>query len=202
MYQRIPYDLEQKLERELQAEESVEWQGMPVPRFFTAKSLAMFLFAIPWTAFAIFWICGAAGFKLPDLSEGFSPLMLFPLFGVPFVLVGLGMLASPLLSYLKDQKTLYAITNKRVIIISGGKTVEIKSFKPEQITEVTRRERKDLGDLVIGQKFWQDSDRGRKSEEIGLFNIMNVLEANKALQKLLESHCEDTSETTDWRLRE
>ncbi len=88
-----PRHLQEKVARELETGEKVEWIDMPVPRFFTPFSTSAFLFAIPWTAFAIFWVCGASGFKIPDFSQGFD---LFPLFGVPFILVGLGMLSSPL----------------------------------------------------------------------------------------------------------
>ncbi len=92
----IPRHFQEQVDRELEPGERVEWIEMPIPRFFTPASTAIFLFAIPWTAFAVFWICGAAGFKLPDFRQG--GFELFPLFGVPFVLIGLAMLLSVLLA--------------------------------------------------------------------------------------------------------
>jgi len=114
----IPRYLQDKVDREIEPEEQIEWIDMPIPRFFTPVATGAFIFAIPWTAFAIFWICGASGFELPDFSEGgFS---FFPLFGVSFVLIGLAMLSSPLWAYRKAFKTVYVITNKRAITFNGG----------------------------------------------------------------------------------
>lgn len=203
MYLRIPYDLEQKLDRELQAGESVIYKGMPIPRFFRIDTLGIFLFAIPWTAFAIFWMCGAAGFKIPDFSNGFNPVMLFPLFGLPFVGVGLAMLSAPFISYLTETKTIYAITNKRVIIISGIKTIEIQSFALDKLEGIIRRERGTKGDLVFSHKRWKDSDGDNRSQEIGFFNVPDVVAAQRILQKAIEKHQESLTAQAnqgDWKL--
>ena len=103
----IPRELDDKVKRELELGERILWMEQPIPRYFTAMSTGAFLFAIPWTAFAVFWMCGASGFKMPDFSKGgFS---FFPLFGLPFFLIGIGMLSSPLWSYRKAFKTVYVI---------------------------------------------------------------------------------------------
>ncbi|MEW6712670.1 MAG: hypothetical protein AB1403_22825 [Candidatus Riflebacteria bacterium] len=203
IYQQIPYDLDSKLSKELVSDEQIEWKGMPIPRLLKAETLAIFLFAIPWTAFSIFWICGAAGFKIPDFSKGFDPFMLFPLFGLPFLLIGLAMLASPIFSYLADRKTLYAVTDRRVIIITGGRSYEIKSFLPEKISELTRRERAAAGDLIFAQRISKDSDDRDQTVEIGFFNISDIQGAKEAMQKLMENHYEkkDNDEFAGWESR-
>ena len=89
----LPYRLTMLVDRELVDGEELIWTGQPRPSRFAIRSLPIVLFGIPWTAFSLFWICGAAGFKPPDFT---GPMDLFPLFGVPFVLIGIGMLASPL----------------------------------------------------------------------------------------------------------
>ena len=82
----------QPLENELDEGETVVWVGRPSTRRMLWRALPIVLFAIPWTAFAIFWTFGAAGFKVPDFQQGFD---FFPLFGIPFILIGLGMFSSP-----------------------------------------------------------------------------------------------------------
>ncbi len=109
------WELENKVKHELEPGEKILWMEQPVPRYFTANSTGMFLFAIPWTAFAIFWICGAAGFKIPDFSKGHFNF--FPLFGVPFVLIGIGLMSAPLRAYRKAFKTIYVITDRRAITL-------------------------------------------------------------------------------------
>ncbi|MEL6109627.1 MAG: hypothetical protein AAFU85_26765, partial [Planctomycetota bacterium] len=76
----IPPKLQEMVWRELDHDERVLWSGMPKPKYFTKRAVGMVLFAIPWTAFALFWIAGAAGFKVPQFNNGAD---LFPLFGVP-----------------------------------------------------------------------------------------------------------------------
>lgn len=53
---RIPYQIEQMVKRELEPGERIEWEEMPTPHFFSPASIGAFLFAIPWTAFAVFWM--------------------------------------------------------------------------------------------------------------------------------------------------
>ena len=168
----IPRDLRSKVDRELEPGERVEWIGMPIPRYFTSSSTGLFLFAIPWTAFAIFWMCGAAGFQIPDFKEGSD---FFVLFGVPFLLIGLAMLSSPFWTYKKSFKTVYVITDHRAITFEGGwMSTTIRSYPPEKLSDIYRREKKDgSGDVVIHRKAWQDSDGGRQSEELGFLRIPN-----------------------------
>ena len=44
------------------------------------------------------------------------------LFAVPFVLVGVGMMFSPWLAYRAAQLTVYAVTDRRILIIRGAGT--------------------------------------------------------------------------------
>jgi len=85
--QQISAKLRRRIDRELEAVEFIKWIEQPLPRFLMLQSIAYFLFGIPWTAFAIFWIYGAAGFKIRILHEGIKSEHLFSLFGVPFVLI-------------------------------------------------------------------------------------------------------------------
>ena len=181
----IPRQLQEKVNREIESGERIEWIDMPVPRFFTPVSTGAFLFAIPWTAFAIFWIYGASGFKLPDFNEGgFS---FFPLFDVPFVVIGLGMLFSPLWAYRKAFKTVYVITNKRAITFDEGWSSTIRSYPPEKLQEIYRKEKRDgSGDVVIDRRAWRDSEGDRQSEELGFLRIKNPKEIEQMLKKLAE----------------
>ena len=122
----IPAPLAAKVERELERGEAVVWIGMPKPTFFSPRSTGAFLFAIPWTAFALFWTAGAAGFQVPKFNQGVD---LFPLFGVPFVLIGFAMLSTPLWVYRNSFKTVYVITDRRAITIEGGWSTTIPAVR-------------------------------------------------------------------------
>jgi hypothetical protein len=176
-------ETDERVRRELEPGESIRWMEQPIPRFFSAASVAAFLFAIPWTAFAVFWMCGASGFKIPNFREGgFS---FFPLFGIPFVLIGFGMLLSPFWAYRKAQKTVYVITNRRAIAFEGGWTTTIRSFTPDQLKNVYRKERRNgVGDVILGQRVWTDSDNDRRSLDVGFLNVRDAKRVERLIQEL------------------
>lgn len=179
----VPSALEARVRRELEPGESVRWMEQPVPRFFTAASVASFLFAIPWTGFAVFWIGGASGFKTPDFSQG--GFAFFPLFGVPFVLIGIGMLCSPVWIYRKALKTVYVVTNLRAIAFEGGWTTTVRSFRPDQLRNVYRKERRNgVGDVVLGQRVWTDSDNDRRSMDVGFLNVRDAKRVERLILDL------------------
>ncbi|CAN1212174.1 DUF304 domain-containing protein [Tumidithrix helvetica PCC 7403] len=184
----IPSELRRKIDKELEYGESIRWVEQPIPQFFTAQAIAGVLFGIPWTSFAIFWMCGALGFKLPNLNNGIQPQHLFALFGIPFVLIGFGMLSSPFWVWQGARKTVYLITDKRAILFQGGQHTTIRSFLPSQLNEIYRKERADgSGDVVISIRRWKDSDGDPRSEEIGFMGVRNPQEVEKILKQLAQT---------------
>ncbi len=176
--------LQEAVARELEPGESITWIDMPVPKFFTPASTSAFLFAIPWTAFALFWVAGASGFQVPDFKEGSD---LFPLFGLPFVLIGVAMLSSPIWAYKKAFRTVYVITDRRAITFEGGRTTTIRSYPPDSLYEIYREERKDgTGDVLISRRTWRDSDGDRQSEALGFLRIRNPKEVEGMLKQLAQ----------------
>ncbi len=185
----IPKELRRKIDNELQPGELIRWVEQPIPRFFTAASIGSILFGIPWTSFAIFWMWGASGFKLPDLREGLQPQHLFALFGLPFVLVGFGMLSAPLGVWQAARKTVYLVTDKRAISIQGGWSTTIRSYLPDQLKDIYRKERADgTGDVIISTRRWKDSDGDTRNEEIGFLGVRNPREVENILKQLAQNN--------------
>lgn len=178
----VPEKLRTRVERELEPHETIQWAHMPIPKFFTISSTSAFLFSIPWTAFAIFWICGAAGFKIPDFS---SPECIFPLFGLPFVLIGLGLMSTPYWTYRKARMSIYIITNTRAITFEGGRTTTIRSYLPKDLQYIYRQEKDNgVGDVIISHRTWRDSDGDKRTEDLGFMNIPDTKEVERLLKKL------------------
>jgi hypothetical protein len=185
----IPKKLRKKVDDELHSGESIRWIGQPVPRFFTASAIGSLLFGIPWTSFALFWMYGASGFRLPNLRTGLQPQHFFALFGLPFVLVGFGMLSSPLWTWQAARDTVYLVTDERVITIQGGKATTIKSYLPEKLDGIYRNERNDgTGDVIIEIRRWKDSDGDQRQEEIGFIGIRNPREVENILKQLAQNN--------------
>lgn len=175
--------MQARLESEMAGGERIEWQAMPIPRWIEPATIAMVLFGIPWTAFAVFWTFGAAY----GVSHSPGPwfLSFFPLFGLPFILVGIGLLSSPFWSRRRARNTIYAITDRRALIIQGARSVETKSFGPDALAEITRRERRNgTGDVLFSRKEWRDSDGDRQTREIGFFSIPEPRRVETLLREL------------------
>lgn len=178
----LPRDLQDKVERELEAGERIVWMSGPKPRWFTPAATGAFLFGIPWTAFALFWTGAAAWGTSQAREAGF--FRAFPLFGLPFILIGFGLLSSPIWAYRKAKQTVYAITNRRAITLEGLRTTTIRSYPPDRLQDVYRKEKRDgTGDVIIARRAWRDSEGDRQSEELGFLRIQDP----KAVELLLRT---------------
>jgi len=132
---------------ELASGEKLLWCNRPDAARAARSTMAIFLFAIPWTAFAIFWITMAA-MGVSKSPQQAGPFILFPLFGLPFVLIGLSMLSSPLFAFWKAQKTFYGVTNRRLIIVIADRNKVVQSYELENLANPRRSEYGERGDLT------------------------------------------------------
>lgn len=157
----LPPELDARVREELRDGERLLWVGQPDPRRMGRAGWGAVLFAIPWTAFALLWTgLAAAGLWF---GAGLNPgqgapavfRVCFPLWGIPFILVGIVMLTSPLRLRRAARRTCYALTDQRAIIRQaqpfGG--VEVRSYGPDQLTKLVRTEYPDgTGDLVFEEE--------------------------------------------------
>lgn len=179
----LPFGLRSLIEAELDGDEKATWIGTPIPSRYATRTIPIVLFGIPWTAFALFWIAGASGFQMPDFEQGFG---FFPLFGIPFVLVGFGMLSSPFWAMLKAKRTAYVITTTRAIIFDGGFSTTIRSFDPDRLTDLRRKQRPDgSGDLIFERSLSYDSDGDRRTTDHGFLAISDVKAVEDMIRQLV-----------------
>ncbi len=184
----MPPDLQRTIEGELRSGETVVWQGQPIPGRYARGGWCLVLFGIPWTAFSIFWVVMASGITMGH-QHG-PPLgvrIFFPLFGLPFVVIGLGMLSSPFWMKRKALKVAYVVTDQRAILIEGGWRggVTVRSFGPDQLNQLERREHADgSGDLIFERHHGRDSDGERRSREIGFLAVPEVKKVEELIRGL------------------
>jgi len=175
-------------EKELGPGERLLWCNRPDPLRASLSTLGIFLFGIPWTAFAVFWTYGAMGFNINNLTK-MGPMSFFPLFGVPFILIGAGMLLSPILTYIENKKTIYMITDQRAAIIAqknlGGRTVQ--SYRADDIRTTERAEKADgSGDLYFVMDSSDGSRVRRPSRSTAFFGIPDVRQVEAIMVKALK----------------
>lgn len=187
-------DFDRLLRSELERGEELLWTGQPRAGRMMLGTIPIVLFAIPWTAFSVFWIGMALSFavhfgegaKEPEPFRWFS--LVFPLFGLPFLLIGLGMLSAPWWVWRKAKRTCYAVTDRRAIIRDPGlsRGVTVRSFRPDQLRRIVRTERADgSGDLIFEGPPQHYGQHRRSFGRPGFFGISNVREVEQLIQQRL-----------------
>jgi hypothetical protein len=181
----LPQDLQQRLQSELKMGESIAWAGQPNAEQYMKSGFKIWFFFVPWTAFSLFWIAGAFGFRMPRFDSGWS---LFPLFGLPFLFIGLAGLSAPFWMRRSARSIVYAVTNQRAISISGTKTISVKSYLPSQLGSIERTERQNgAGDLILRLTQYQNSRGNTQTQQDGFYSIENVHEVERLLEKLVQT---------------
>jgi hypothetical protein len=180
----LPPELVKLVDRELESGEHVEWVAQPIPTRMARAAIPGVVFGILWTAFAIFWTSMAA--KGMSHTGGGALRWLFPLWGVPFILVGFVMLTSPYWMLRRAKRIAYVLTERRAIVLSAGlrSKVSVRSFEPTALADIRRTERADgSGDLVFSNDLTRDS-RGR-STAVGFLAIKDVKEVEERVRRLV-----------------
>ncbi len=183
-----PYSdpLAMALKRELQPGERVLWQARRLPRI-AAAGFGLYFFAIPWTAFALFWMTMAYQGAQSEIESTGPVALAFPLFGLPFVAVGLGMLSLPFLPLLGADKTMFAITNDRLLKIYLGGKLRTKSVELDRIGEIERSEARDGSGTLKVATGTRLSSKGRtRTVHFDIGVVPNVIEAEDRLREALE----------------
>jgi hypothetical protein len=175
----IDYESQQMAQAQLESGESLLWHSRPDGRRFILGSIAIVLFGIPWTAFSLFWMAAASGFLFSESGNGIFSL--FALFGVPLVLVGFGMLSSPYRVYRKMKRTVYALTNRRALIITGGRSQTIRSYSSKDTGIIERTERASgKGDI-----YFATAEGNKSTQRIGFLGISDARRVERLLVERL-----------------
>ncbi|OYU49735.1 MAG: hypothetical protein CFE31_05120 [Rhizobiales bacterium PAR1] len=151
------------MKRELEGEE-ILWAGRPSPLAAFWKSIPILLFGIPFFAFSLAWELLSLGIFFNTgvgKVEGPGGIMnyIFPIFGLPFVVVGFGLMGSPLWAARKATRTVHILTDRRLVTAVLGQKLSIKSIEPKQVFDMTRVEDANgFGTITFSLGTYRDSD--------------------------------------------
>jgi hypothetical protein len=105
----MDHEKESRLQRELLDGETIEWSGEPKPgAVFSSRDMLLIPFSICWCGVALFFVISSLFFKNYIVMAIF---LLFLSFGL-FMLLG-----RFIVLFYKNKNTLYAVTNRRILII-------------------------------------------------------------------------------------
>ena len=178
-------EAEQIATRTLDPGERLLWSGSPNPGRSAAQVLVATFIGIPSVGFAVFWIYTA--YHIASRSaHAPGPWALFPLFGLPFLLIGLGVMLSPLWAYLAAQRTVYAVTDQRALISSSLGARGVRAYSHDDIGELSMVERADgSGDLFFANRTMV-TQRGYASQRVGFIGIPEVRSVEQLLRQNLK----------------
>jgi hypothetical protein len=142
----IDRNLETLLKPNLSNEEKLLWAGTPKQGIvFRNSDFFLIPFGLMFLTFSIFWEKDAF---LVNAD------ILFTLWGIPFILAGLYVSVGRFfVNSFKRSKTIYAITENRIIIRSGLWKPEITSLNIRSLSDMTLSEKTDgTGTITFGQE--------------------------------------------------
>ena len=109
-----PLDVARK---EMRPHEHLVWADRPVVSARARPGLGRVLFGLLFAGFAAFWMTMAW-----LMTRGSSDPVgtFFPFFGIPFFLVGVGVVVAGVRNWAAGGSTVYALSDQRVLVIRGG----------------------------------------------------------------------------------
>ena len=145
MFQSTETVLVQQLDRG----ERLLWAGQPRGGIrFRGQDVFLIPFSLFWGGFACFWEFMA----LTATAKAGPVAVVFPLFGLPFVAVGLYLIFGRFIVDARvRERTFYGVTNERIIIIGGLFTQQVKSLQLRALSEISLTQRPDnSGTITFG----------------------------------------------------
>jgi hypothetical protein len=124
------------LQRQLLDGERILWSGRPAQGLLLQPiDTYLIPFSLLWCGFAVFW-------NLTAWRSG-APVF-FQVWGLPFLAVGAYFVIGRFIhdAFLR-RRQIYAVTNRRVLALTEGRSVRLRSFDIDQLPTVDMRERPD-----------------------------------------------------------
>lgn len=166
------------LDQELAQGERLVWAAQPDPAAYARGAWIGVPFGVIFIAFSIFWMTGTTRAGAPTF---------FTLFGIPFVLIGLGVMTSPLWRRRQARRVIYALTDQRALVIEHRRRgTQVRSFSSAAVPSINRFERAGgVGDLV----FQEQHVRGRRGSthvvRRGFIGVPRVREVEELVRSTL-----------------
>jgi hypothetical protein len=182
----LPPKLCDLVERELEPDENFVWIGQPKPTFFVGGyGFLEILIGMNVSGGIIIWMCAGVGMGAP---------LWFLLLASPFLLIALCLLCSPMFTRRNLKNTIYAITDRRVIIFAASFfSMNIVSFAPNELGKLRRGRRLNgNGDIYFGDPIGKQPIP-KKSIADGFYNLLQPMEVERLLKNLAAQTQEETT---------
>ena len=187
-------ELDAAVRNELREGEDLWYAGMPSPSRMGRKMWPIALFGLCFGGFAAFWMTMAAagawfgGMKSSDdtgSKVAAGAFVLFPLFGLPFLLVGLAMISSPFWVGRKARRTACCVTNRRAMQIVCGRSIKVQSWSAQDLDEISKEIHADgTGNLTFASSLVRGSKGSVREVAKGFYGVPDPRACENALLAL------------------
>jgi hypothetical protein len=199
-------DVFAQIQPELLAGESLLWSGQPLRKIiFHQRDLFAIPFSLLWGGFAIFWEWGVTG-HFGNSGNSHSPPTFFTLWGIPFVIMGQYLIWGRFVyTAWKKGRTYYAVTNKRVIVVSIGLSRKLIDGYLRNLDSASLTLRSDgIGTIEFAAapfaiSNWSFSQRNRSNQmdiDLSSLAFFDIPDA-RAVYQLIQTQREQATKTTD-----
>ena len=204
----LTLEVDEALRAELRAGEELWYAGMPAPKYAGRKMIPIALFGLFFGGFALFWITMAAAiawFGSGALNSSSDPsqdpsnggaaaagfALFFPLFGLPFLAIGIGMISSPWWAARTARNTGCFVTNERALRVKVGRSIKVDSWGPADLGEISKVLYRDGRGCVSFAQRLQTGVKGRvRTVQDGFDGIPEPRACEEALLALKASAAE------------
>lgn len=143
------------------------------------------VFFVPWLLISLAVLLLPLRKDIPIVEQ----LIIFDyLILVPFAVFGLVGLTTPYWLGRSARSTVYAVTNRRAIVIKGAILGEVKSYRPLDIPTIgVTLYRDGIGDVILWSEEYRNHDGERETRTEGFFAIDGAQHVARQVEKLVES---------------
>jgi hypothetical protein len=102
------------------------------------------------------------------------------MFGIPFLAIGFYLVTSPLWQYWKARRTIYVVSDQRLLILDGLLRPSTKSFAPSDIGPLDVDAGYDgSGSIIFSERRTRDGEGGWNVVKIGFIAVPHVREVEE-----------------------
>ncbi len=168
-------ELHKLLNDQLDSNERIHWTGQPIPeRHYADSAKSCYGFGAVWCILVSFF----------TVVSMIGRNWFFVVFMIPFWAIGIYILWAPSKARRRASRTLYAITDRRALILIHGRNLEIRSFFLDKLDGYEVQASADgTGNLILRYDIFEDSE-GQNRRASGFFGVPNIREPESILRDL------------------
>jgi len=169
----------ERARQEMQPGEELRWVGQPHPWALARRQLHGVPLGLPLLGLGAFVIHVGADGPLP-VDQAMQTVVTLGLGGLAMFL-GIVLLGTPVMAVLAARRTIYAISDRRLLTIGGISGERVASFGPHDIRAImVTNERADgSADIVFGQELRRFYVRGARLTQVDKFGFFGIADPDR-----------------------